>query len=421
LPSGFGGSRYEGSSGSGRLGGTPKGKGKCFYCHREGHWKRDCLKKKNDEAKETSQHSQNSSATLAFTVLDHARNGWNQGRWILDSGASQHLCSAKGYYLPGTYREISQKAIEIPDGSKIGAVGIGEMSIGHLHLSGVLYVPQVGGGLISIARLIDSGYEVSFGMEACKISNKGIQLMAKHEGNLYYLDEQLALDKANIGLATNKPKPVTLEVWHRRLGHRTLGEHTIQFLQPRVSELLIKCSKDMEKQKEICGTCAIGRQHREAMTGTREKAVELLEVVHSDICGPLQVNTISGERYFITFIDEWSGHIAITLLKAKSEALGAFQAYKMRAEKEAGKEIKAFKTDGGGEYINNQFKSYLRNCGIAHRISPPYTPKNNGLAERANRTLMELARCMIADAELDKAFWGFAVTTAAHIHNRLLT
>jgi len=119
-------------------------------------------------------------------------------------------------------------------------------------------------------------------------------------------------------------------------------------------------------EKEICGTGAIGRQHREAMTGAREKAVELLEVVHADIGGPMQVNTISGERYFITFNDERSGRIALTVLKLKNEALGAFQAYKMRAEKEAGKEIRAFKTDGGGEYINHQFNSYLRNCGITY-------------------------------------------------------
>jgi len=147
-------------------------------------------------------------------------------------------------------------------------------------------------------------------------------------------------------------------VWHRRLGHRTLDQNTIQFLQPRVSEFVIESIKHNEMEKEICGTCAIGRQHREAMTGPLEKAVELLEVVHSDIGGPMQVNTISGERYFITFIDERSGRIAITLLKSKNEARGTFQAYKMRAEKEAGKEIRAFKTDGGGEYINHQFKSY---------------------------------------------------------------
>jgi len=106
-------------------------------------------------------------------------------------------------------------------------------------------------------------------------------------------------------------------------------------------------------------------------------------------------------------------------LKAKSEALGAFQTYKLRGEKESGKEIRRLKTDGGGEYISHQFQTYLRKNGISHSISPPYTPKQNGLAERANRTLMESARCMIVDADLEKGFWGFAVGTAAHIHNRL--
>jgi len=133
----------------------------------------------------------------------------------------------------------------------------------------------------------------------------------------------------------------------------------------------------------------------------------------------MQVSTITGEKYFVTFIDEKSGRIAITLLKAKNEVLGAFQVYKARAEKEAGRVIRCFSTDGGGEYTSQQFKSYLHTHGIAHRISPPYTPSHNGLAERGNRTLMDSARCMIEGAYLDKSFWGFAVATAAHIHNRL--
>jgi len=91
----------------------------------------------------------------------------------------------------------------------------------------------------------------------------------------------------------------------------------------------------------------------------------------------------------------------------------------MRAEKEAGRGIRVFRTDGGGEYNGQQFKSYLRSCGITPSISPPSTPKQNGIAERANQTIMEAARCMVADAQLDKSFWGFAVATAAHIHNRL--
>ena len=81
--------------------------------------------------------------------------------------------------------------------------------------------------------------------------------------------------------------------------------------------------------------------------------------------------------------------------------------------------MRVLKSDGGGEYLNNEFKLYLQSWGIAHKISPPYTPGHNGLAERTNRKLMESAQCMIADVQLDKACWGFAVVTAAHIHNRL--
>ena len=121
-------------------------------------------------------------------------------------------------------------------------------------------------------------------------------------------------------------------------------------------------------ENKLCETCAIGQQHKEPMTGTRTKANELRDVVHSDICGPMQVSTISGERYFITFIDEQSGRIAVTLLKGKSEAVGAFQGYKARAEKEAGREMKLLRTDGGGEYIRRDFKleGYLRLNGITH-------------------------------------------------------
>lgn len=109
----------------------------------------------------------------------------------------------------------------------------------------------------------------------------------------------------------------------------------------------------------------------------------------------MQVSSVLGERYFITFIDEHSGGIEVTLLKAKSNALSAFQAYRARAAKEAGKAIKMLRTYGGGEYGRQRFKSYLQSSGIVHSESPPYSPSHCGLAERANCTLMNAAQCMI--------------------------
>ena len=172
-------------------------------------------------------------------------------------------------------------------------------------------------------------------------------------------------------------------------------------LQDHVSELAILPSKEKEDGRGLCETCALGRQRKEPMTGKREKVNELLEVVHSDVCGPMQVSTITEERFFVTFIDEKSGRIAVTILKTKSEVLGAFQAYRARAEKEAVRAIRTLRTDGGVEYTSGEFKAYLCINGIAHTISPPYTPCQNGLAERANRTLMESARCMIEGAKVN--------------------
>jgi len=169
----------------------------------------------------------------------------------------------------------------------------------------------------------------------------------------------------------------------------------------------------------ICGICALGRQHKESQTKIREKADQILQAVHSDLCCPMQTLGISGERYFITFVDETSGRISLSLLRTKDEALNAFQTYRARAEKGSGKEIKAFWSDGGGEYLNKQFRKYLEDAGIQHRISPPYSPAQNGRAERANRTIMESARYMLEDSRLGNEFWGQAVLAAAHVHNHL--
>lgn len=168
----------------------------------------------------------------------------------------------------------------------------------------------------------------------------------------------------------------------------------------------------------IWGTCAIGRQQKEAGTKTTEKAKERLEVVHSDICGPMRTPGLSGEKYFVTFIDEQSGRVSVALLKSKDSTLREFQSYRVRAEKSSGRDIKRLRKDGGGEYLNHDFRRYLLEAGIQHTVSLPYLPSQNGVAERMNRILMESARCLLEDSKLGKEFWGHAVPTAAHIQNR---
>ena len=123
--------------------------------------------------------------------------------------------------------------------------------------------------------------------------------------------------------------------------------------------------------EEVYRTCVAGRQHKEAMTGKREKTTNLLENIHSDVYGPMETPAVSGERYFVAFIDKTSGHLAMRLLHSKGDVFENLIAYRQQAEKEIGKEIKSFRMDGGGEYINNKFHTYLREAGIVKITTPP--------------------------------------------------
>jgi len=173
--------RLEGAASSGRSVRTSKPRGKCFYCQREGHWQRDCYKRKAEEAKEGNHKSLGDQTGLAFTVHDLSGTVSNKGTWIIDSGASQHLSSQGEYFANGTYKEMSGKVIEIADVSQIEAVGMGNVSIGNLQLSGVLHVLRAGGNLVSVAQLIDSGYQVSFGTKISTITQDDLRVEGERD------------------------------------------------------------------------------------------------------------------------------------------------------------------------------------------------------------------------------------------------
>ena len=347
--------------------------------------------------------------------------------WIIDSGASQHLCGDEQAFF--NYQKVSgEQGITIADGTKIQAKGIGEITVateaGSITLKEVWHVPDIGGNLRSVSRMLEAGYSVEFGPTTCTIRKDGVRTkLGERQGRLYHLVPRLTKQAkedplvANIGLTTNHSPRASMEIWHRRLCHRTLDHTSVNYISTRVRDMEV--SDAGKESKTICGICAMGRQHKEAGTGVQNKVEQILEVVHSDLCGPMQTVGLTGERYFITFINQASGRVSPSLLRTKDEALTAFQVYRARAEKSSGKEIKSFRSDGGGEYLNKKFKDYLQEAGIHHIVSPPYSPAQNGRAERANRTIMENARCILEDSKLGKEFWGQAVLTSAQIHNRL--
>lgn len=135
----------------------------------------------------------------------------------------------------------------------------------------------------------------------------------------------------------------------------------------------------------------------------------------------MNVKSVGGSRYFITFIDDMSRQIFVYFIKEKGQVFETFKMFKAMVENQTNKKIKVLRSDNGGEYISKQFDDFLKENGIKRQLTVPHTPQQNGIAERANRTLVEMARSMIVHANLEEYFWAEAISTAAYIRNRSLT
>ncbi|KAL0455144.1 UNVERIFIED_CONTAM: hypothetical protein Slati_0853600 [Sesamum latifolium] len=143
----------------------------------------------------------------------------------------------------------------------------------------------------------------------------------------------------------------------------------------------------------------------------------LLDLVHTDVCGPLSIPARGGFSYFITFIDDHSRYGYVYLMRYKSKAFGRFKEYILEVENQTNRKIKALRSDRCGEYLSGEFIDYLKENGILSQWTPPGTPQLNGVAERRNRTLLDMVRSMMSFTKLPPSFWGYALEMEAKLLN----
>lgn len=134
----------------------------------------------------------------------------------------------------------------------------------------------------------------------------------------------------------------------------------------------------------------------------------------------MEVQSLGGSRYYLTFTDDKSRRIFVYFLEEKSaqNVYEAFENFRCMAERHTGKKLKTIRTDNGKEFTNRKLEDHLKRLGIRHQTTADYTPEQNGLAERVNRTIVERARCMLFEANLPKVFWAEATATAVYLINR---
>lgn len=190
------------------------------------------------------------------------------------------------------------------------------------------------------------------------------------------------------------------KLWHERYGH--LSHHGMKMLQTKD---MVRGLPVFDAQNYTCTDCLIGKQPRNSIPKRSSwRAQETLELVHSDICGPISPTSISGKRYSLCFIDDYSRKAWVYLLEEKSEAFILFKIFKRKVEMETGKMIKCLRTDRGGEYNSLEFSNYCKEQGIRRQLTTAYTPQQNGIAERKNRTVMNMVRSMLSTRKVPKFF-----------------
>jgi hypothetical protein len=306
----------------------------------------------------------------------------------IDSGASQHMFNQKDAFedMSPTRAQINCAGTEQLKATHVGTIELGASETLH----DVLYVPDLKHNLMSVCAVTKGGKNVMFKTDGTVVTidkHDTTRQIGREVNGLYHLTSPNALVAAR-GSASEQ-----FTLWHRRFGHP--GRNTVMSLH--------KCVLGLEDIKFIppertCEGCVQAKSHRQPFGTATNRSREVLGRIHTDLCGPLSVPSVGNARYFLTFIDDATRFITVYPLARKDETFERFVMFKTLIEKQTGKSIKILHSDGGGEYINTDMRTYLSTHGIRHETTTAEMPQQNGVAERFNRTLMESLRAMMLSA-----------------------
>ncbi|OMO99220.1 hypothetical protein CCACVL1_03887 [Corchorus capsularis] len=397
-----------------------KGKSKahieCFRCHKRGHYKSECrtnLSKGGERSNYIEQEEK--EAEISLLMVCHTKEESAKNMWYLDTGCSNHMSGDKKAFAE--LDETFTDTVKFGDDSTVEVKGKGNVRIqtnsGQVQsILNVLYVPDLKTNLLSIGQLQEKGYEIVIKNGVCQVKDAklGLIVQAKMTSNRMfpvYLQNSifncLAVEQGDLAW-----------LWHYRFGHLYFGG-----LQQLQRHDMVRGLPKFEQPSDVCEECVLSKQHRDAFPkGKAWRAQYVLELVHTDLCGPITPTSNGGKNYFITFIDDYSRKTWVYFLQFKSEAFEMFKKFKQLVEKESGKYIKMLRSDRGGEFTSDEFVTFCENAGIKRQMTAPHTPQQNGVCERKNRTILDMVRSILRRSSMPRTFWPEAVAWSTHVLNR---
>ncbi|CAI5482793.1 unnamed protein product [Closterium sp. Yama58-4] len=352
--------------------------GACRFCKKTGHWWRECPVKpanwkpsSDDNRRAHVATCDNNDREFVFVASGTTVGGVDA--WVLDTGATQHM-TACAALLNNVTTEAPVKRVMFGNRDTLDVTGQGDLRL------------MVDGGPLTIKNvLVGPRWRTADGVHIGT---------ARQTGGLFMLDALPSVATAQAATSTT-----TLKTWHNRFGH--LHHDAIQAMATKgiVNGLeFVRSGGDDEK----CVGCLEGKMARKPFPpSTKPNATEPLKLVHTDLCAPITPASKGGARYVLTLLDDATRMCWIRLLKHKDATPTAIKQWVADVETESGFKVKRFRSDGGGEYTARELGDWLKGRGTAHEFSTPYTPQQNGAAE--------------------KNWWGEAVTLATWIRNRCVT
>ena len=381
------------NSGKGRKGNSKRNSkfdGKCNHCNKRGHKEDQCWIKHPDLKPEKGRDGKE-RPKFSMMVTMRPKEKSDCSIWYTDSGASDHFSPYKELFQ--TFHALKEPSeIETAEGTatgtakgtiKITVVG-GDNKEAELKLSNIIYAPNMSSNLLSLMIAYDLGYKTRI------MPGHGLRILyndilvartTRKQGGLFRLNttSPSQASQASQALATRTSEFISdldVSTWHRRLAH--LSEDNVRKLAAMAEGMSIRYRTTVG----ACDACMEGKQHRQPSHKSATRTTQPLELIHSDLCGPIDSASFGGALHFILFIDDYTKYTYIYPLKRKtsSSVLERFQEYKAEVEKQLNKSIKRLRTDGGGEY-EKWMSSHLKGSGIIYETTAPYSPEQNGVSE----------------------------------------
>ncbi|UYV62445.1 hypothetical protein LAZ67_2000623 [Cordylochernes scorpioides] len=345
--------------------------------------------------------------------------------WQLDSACTSHM-SCDNSWMINEKDEVRQVNLA-ETGRSINSISRGDIKAvtelddgqhNKVKLEDVLFVPQLNGNLMSVPSLVKRGNSVTLNQEGAFIYAPDGQLICKGE----FEEDMFTISLIHeLRQDDSKEKCFKIDKDSRILWHKRLGHINDDYMSRMKRDGMVRGLPDLRGEVGICQACITGKMPRTPFQATYDETAKgTLERLHVDLCGPMKEESLSGNKYMMVAVDQYSRKYFVNFLSFKDEASNKLKDLINSMENELDKKVKRIRTDNGFEFINRSLEEYFKTKGIKHEKTCNYSPRSNGIAKRANRTLLDKARTLLSDGGLPVQFWAEAISTAISIFTILL-